>query len=399
MKLGIDILLTDDSLLKQLRGSRVALLGHPASVTSDCIHTLDALNKCSEINLVAAFGPQHGMKGDKQDNMIESDDYIDSVYNIPIFSLYGNVRRPAQQMIDIFDALIVDIQDVGTRIYTFITTLLYMLEACSENDKSVWILDRPNPAGRPIEGTILEPGWESFVGAGPIIMRHGLTLGEMAGWFVNYKKLSVDLKIIKMKGYEPEEAPGFGWPAELSWLNPSPNASSLNMARCYPGTVLFEGTNLSEGRGTTNALELVGAPDINFDRVLKRMNSVAGSWIKGCFIRQCWFEPVFDKYKGKLCLGIQLHTDNASYDHNTFKPYRLASLILKSVRLEYPDYSLWRDFPYEYETDRLAIDLICGGTFLREWVDDTDARPGDLDTQLSKDEKEWTDSMQKFLLY
>lgn len=399
MKLGVDVLLKDSNLLKKLKGKKLALLGHPASVTSDCIHTMDALNNFPEIDFTAAFGPQHGMKGDKQDNMIESEDYVDPIYNIPIFSLYANVRKPTQHMIDSFDILIIDIQDIGTRIYTFITTLLYMLEACSENGKSVWILDRPNPAGRPVKGSILEPGWESFVGAGPIIMRHGLTYGEMARWFVNWKKLSVDLKIIKMMGYEPDKAPGYGWPSELSWINPSPNASSLNMARSYPGTVLFEGTNLSEGRGTTSSLELVGAADIDFGMVLKRMYSLSEKWMKGCYIRQNWFQPTFDKFKGKLCSGLHIHTDNASYNHYKFKPYRLASLILKSIRLEYPDYKLWRDFPYEYEADRLAIDLLSGGTFLREWIDNPDAKPGDLEIRLSKDEKEWKTSIQEFLLY
>ena len=399
MKLGIDLLLTDQNLQKQLKGRRVALLGHPASVNNKCVHTIDSLNSCTDIKLVSAFGPQHGMKGDKQDNMIESDNYIDPKYNIPIFSLYGEHRRPTKQMMDIFDVLLVDIQDIGTRIYTFITTLSYILEACAENDKSVWILDRPNPVGRPVEGTILEQGWESFVGAGPLIMRHGYTIGEIAGWFVSVKNLDVDLNIIKMKEYEPETPPGFGWPNELSWVNPSPNASSLNMARCYPGTVLFEGTTLSEGRGTTTALELVGAPEINSDLIIKRMNLLAPEWLQGCLIRQCYFEPTFDQHFGKLCSGLQIHTDNSSYNHHIFKPYRLASLILKSIRIEYPDYPLWRDFLYEYETERLAIDFISGGTFLREWVDDVHAKSDDLEIRLSKDEKEWMEMRQEYLLY
>ncbi|MFC2118615.1 exo-beta-N-acetylmuramidase NamZ domain-containing protein [Bacteroidota bacterium] len=399
MKLGIDILLKDVNLLKQLKGRRVALLGHPASVTNKCVHTLDALTNCSNVNMVSVFGPQHGMRGDKQDNMIESDNYIDPKYNIPVFSLYGEHRRPTKQMMNTFDILLIDIQDIGTRIYTFITTLLYMLEACAENEKPVWILDRPNPAGRPVEGSILEPAWESFVGAGSIIMRHGLTFGEMARWFVSSKKLKIDLKIIKMIRYEPEKAPGYGWPDQLSWVNPSPNASSLNMARCYPGTVLFEGTTLSEGRGSTTALELVGAPDINFDLILKRMYSLAPDWVNGCLIRPCFFEPTFDLYVGQLCSGLQIHTDNSSYHHYNFKPYRLASLILKSIRIEYPDYPLWRDFSYEYETERLAIDLISGGTFLREWIDDSGAKPKDLEIRLSKDEEEWTTIRQEFLLY
>ncbi len=303
-------------------------------------------------------------------------------------------------MLDTFDVLLVDIQDIGTRIYTYVTTLLYMLEACAEHKKEVWILDRPNPIGRPVEGTILEPGWESFVGAAPIIMRHGLTFGELANWFVAKKKLDIDLKVIQMKNYKPEAGPGYGWPiSELSWVNPSPNASSLNMARCFPGTVLFEGTTLSEGRGTTTSLEIVGAPDLNFSAILRRMESLAPQWLTGCFLRQCCFEPTFHKYSQKLCAGIQIHTDNISYQHNQFKPYRLAALLLKAIRLEYPDYILWRDFFYEYETNKLAIDLLSGGTFLRNWVDDHNAVAMDFENRLIKDEQEWALIREPFLLY
>jgi len=394
MKLGIDQFLDNRSLRMQLKDRRVALLGHPASLTSECRHSLDALMEC--IPVVAAFGPQHGMRGDKQDNMIETDDYTDPQYGIPVFSLYGEVRYPTKEMMDTFDVLLVDIQDIGTRIYTYVTTLFYILEAA----KSVWILDRPNPVGRPIEGTLLEKGWESFVGAAPLIMRHGLTFGELAKWFVDLKKLDLDLRVVPMADYKPEAAPGFGWPLfELSWINPSPNASSLNMARCFPGTVLFEGTTLSEGRGTTTSLEVIGAPDIDFDLVLKRMMALQPEWLQGCFLRRCYFEPSFHKHVGKMCSGLQIHTDNAGYRHAQFKPYRLAALLLKAVRLEYPDYDLWRDFPYEYETERLAIDLLSGGTFLREWVDDPSVDPADFDEHLKKDEQAWAQIREPYLLY
>jgi len=311
MRLGIDVLLHDSTLLGKLAGRRVALLGHPASVTHECRHTLDALMACPEVRISAAFGPQHGMLGDKQDNMIESDDYVDPRYGIPVFSLYGKVRRPTDAMMETFDVLLVDLQDVGTRIYTFVTTLTYMLEACAEKGKSIWVLDRPNPAGRPIEGTILEPGWESFIGAGPMAMRHCMTVGEIARWWVDLRKLDVDLRIVAMEGYDPGEGPGFGWPlGELSWVNPSPNASSLNMARCFAGTVLIEGTTLSEGRGTTTSLELVGAPDVDFEALLYRMREMAPEWLGGCRIRPCHFEPTFQKHVGRLCSGLQIHTDN-----------------------------------------------------------------------------------------
>jgi uncharacterized protein YbbC (DUF1343 family) len=400
MNFGIDELLRNPELRKPLQGKRVALLGHPASVTSDMRYTLDALVDCPDVDVVAAFGPQHGMRGDKQDNMIESGDYTDPKYGIPIFSLYGEVRRPTDAMMQTFDVLLADVQDIGTRIYTFVTTLTYMLEACAAHGKSLWVLDRPNPAGRPIEGTILEPGWESFVGAGPLIMRHGFTYGEIAKWWVALKGLDVDQRIIPMAGYDPDAAPGYGWPVmERSWVNPSPNASSLNMARCFPGTVLYEGTMISEGRGTTTPLELVGAPDIDFEAILKRMNSLAPEWLRGCVLRPCFFEPTFHKHAHKMCSGLMIHTDNDLYRHGEFKPYRIAALILKAVRMEHPGYDIWRVFPYEYETERLAIDLLSGGTFLREWVDDPSATPADFDARLIPDEQAWVEIRKPYLLY
>ncbi len=400
MKLGIDKLLEDAGARAALKGKRVALIGHPASVTGNCQHSLDALAGCKDLKLSAAFGPQHGMRGDKQDNMIESDDYVDPALGIPIFSLYGTVRRPTQHMLDAFDVVLVDLQDVGTRIYTFVTTLCYMLEAAAKTGKSVWVLDRPNPAGRTMEGTILEPGWESFIGVGPLLMRHGLTMGEIAKWWVKERSLNVDLRVIPMEGYHPEAAPGYGWPVfELAWVNPSPNASSLNMARCFPGMVLFEGTTLSEGRGTTNPLELAGAPDVDFGRVLKRAQSFAPDWLAGCRARVCNFEPTFQKHKGRLCSGVQLHTDFAGYRPESFRSYRACALLLKALRLEYPDYKIWHHLEYEYEKDRLAIDLLSGSSFLREWVDNTSAQPEDFDQRLSADEKKWSKIRQPFLLY
>lgn len=400
MKLGIDRLLEEAELRHELSGRRVALLGHPASVTGDMRHTLDALAACPDLQLTAAFGPQHGMRGDKQDNMIESDDYVDPALGLPVFSLYGQVRRPTPAMLGTFDVLLVDLQDIGTRIYTFVTTLGYMLEAAAAHGKSVWVLDRPNPAGRPIEGTILEPGWESFIGVGPLIMRHGFTLGEFARWYVADKRLTLDLRVIPMEGYQPDAPPGYGWPVfELPWVNPSPNASSLNMARCFPGTVLFEGTTLSEGRGTTHSLELVGAPDVDFGRVLRRAEALAPQWLTGCRLRRCYFEPTFQKHQGRLCSGVQIHTDHAGYRPEAFHPYRLGALLLKAIRWEYPDYALWHRLPYEYETERLAIDLLSGGTFLRQWVDERSATPADFEARLVRDERAWAEIRQPFLLY
>jgi uncharacterized protein YbbC (DUF1343 family) len=398
IKFGIDRLLADPDLRVPLQGKRVALVAHPASVTENLTHSLDALIAAG-INVSAAFGPQHGIKGDQQDNMMETADETDPHYNIPIFSLYGEVRRPSGQMMSSFDVVLIDLQDLGCRIYTFITTLLFMLEEAAAHGKTVWVLDRPNPAGRPIEGLTLRPGWESFVGAGPIPMRHGLTLGELGHWFIDHFKLKVDYRVIEMAGYDPHAAPGHGWPQERVWINPSPNAANVNMARCYAGTVMIEGATLSEGRGTTRALELFGAPDIDADAVAREMRMLAPDWLKGCILRPCWFEPTFHKHVKQLCHGLHIHADHASYDHALFKPWRVQALAFKAIRKLYPDYDLWRDFPYEYAFGKLAIDVINGGPLLREWVDNPAATPDDLDAITIPDEKAWEAARQPYLLY
>ena len=400
MKFGIDRLLQSSALRQSLTGQRVALLAHPASVTADLTHSLDALAGLSDIRLSAAFGPQHGLRGDKQDNMMESPDFNDPMLGIPVFSLYGKVRRPTPVMMDCFDVLLVDLQDLGCRIYTFITTLRYVLEAAAQYNKRVVVLDRPNPAGRPVEGLTLHAGWESFVGAGPMPMRHGLTMGELALWFVRTLSLDVECEVLTMAGWAPGSGPGYGWPlGERTWINPSPNAPNLWMARCYAGTVMLEGTTLSEGRGTTRPLELFGAPDLEPRKLLAEMQSLAPRWLQGCRLRDCWFEPTFHKHQGRLCAGIQIHVEDGAYDHDAFRPWRLVALAFKALRRLQPDYQLWRDFPYEYEFDRLAIDLINGGEGLRLWVDDPEATPGDLEAQARKDETDWMAEQESVLLY
>jgi len=387
-------------LRKPLAGRRVALLAHPASVTHDLVHSLDVIAALGDIQLSAAFGPQHGLRGDKQDNMVESPDFNDPVHGIPVFSLYGEVRRPTSAMMEHFDVLLVDLQDVGCRVYTFVTTLRYMLEAAAQHGKSVWILDRPNPAGRPVEGLLLRAGWESFVGAGALPMRHGLTLGELARWFVQTLRLDVECEVVTMAGWKPARAPGYGWPLnERAWVNPSPNAANLSMARCYAGTVMLEGTTLSEGRGTTRPLERFGAPDLDPRAVIAAMESLAPQWMRGCRLRECWFEPTFHKHAGKLCAGVQIHVDDPAYDHDAFRPWRLVALAFKALRKLKPDYALWRNFPYEYERDRLAIDLINGSELLREWVDDPAATPADLEALAKRDEEAWCKTREAVLLY
>ena len=398
MKFGIDRLLADPALRAPLEGRRVALLAHPASVTEDLTHSLDAL-VASGLNVTAVFGPQHGVRGDLQDNMMESPDFTDPTYGMPVFSLYGEVRRPTGQSMGTFDVMLFDLQDLGCRIYTFITTLLYALEAAAEHGKSVWVLDRPNPAGRPVEGLTLLPGWESFVGAGPMPMRHGMTLGELGHWFIALKGLDVDYRVIELEGWGPDAGPGFGWPDDRIWINPSPNAPNINMARAYAGTVMLEGTNLSEGRGTTRPLELFGAPDVDARAVIAEMRRLAHDWLQGCALRDIWFQPTFHKHVGQLCNGVHIHAEGPFYDHNAFRPWRVQALGFKAIRRLYPDYDLWRDFPYEYEFGKLAIDVINGGPGLREWVDDAGTVPGDLDMVTVPDEAAWAEARRPYLLY
>ena len=401
VRFGLDRLLADPALRRPLAGRRVALLAHPASVTRELTHSLDALAALPDLTLSAAFGPQHGLRGDKQDNMVESPDYTDPLLGIPVFSLYGEVRRPTAAMMDTFDVLLVDLQDLGCRIYTFITTLRYVLEEAAKHGKTVWVLDRPNPAGRPVEGTLLRDGWESFVGAGALPMRHGMTMGELADWFVATLKLDVDWRVIDMEGWQPDAAPGYGWPlGERTWINPSPNAPNLWMARAYAGTVMLEGTTLSEGRGTTRPLELFGAPGLDARALIATMRALAPDWLAGCVLRECWFEPTFHKHAGTLCNGVHIHVeDPAHYQHAAFRPWRVQALAFKALRRLHPDYPLWRDFGYEYEHDRLAIDLINGSPLLREWVDDANATPADLDALAAPDEAAWLDTRRPFLRY
>ncbi|MEP0191032.1 MAG: DUF1343 domain-containing protein [Erythrobacter sp.] len=403
---GIDRLLADQSALDELKGRRVALVAHPASVTADLTHSLDALIGAG-VNVTSAFGPQHGLKGDKQDNMVETQDELDPAYQIPIFSLYGEVRRPTGQMMSSADVFLFDLQDLGCRIYTFVTTLLYLLEEAAKAGKEVWVLDRPNPAGRPVEGTMLVPGQESFVGAAPMPMRHGLTLGEMGHWFIAHFGLDVSYRVVAMQGWEPDAGDasvgsGYGWPSSRIWVNPSPNAASVNMARCYAGTVMIEGATLSEGRGTTRPLEvLFGAPDVDAKAVLAEMQKLAPHWLAGTALRDCWFEPTFHKHQGKLCNALMLHAEGPHYSHDLFKPWRAQALAFKAIRRLYPDYDLWRgkDFKYEYTNDVLAIDVINGGPSLREWVDSPNATPDDLDALAAHDEAAWIVDVREHLLY
>lgn len=399
IQLGLENFLKNKSLQKKLKGKRVALVAHPASVDHELTHSIDLL--ASKVNLTCAFGPQHGMRGDKQDNMIESDDFLDPKHQIPIFSLYGKVRRPTPKMLEHFDVILFDLQDVGCRIYTFLTTLFYVMEDCAKAGKSVWVLDRPNPAGRPVEGNYLESAFYSFVGGAEIPMRHGLTLGEAGLWYQHKMGLDLDYQVVKMTGYKPEKAPEFGWPiGDLSWVNPSPNMPRLTTARMYAGTVLIEGTRLSEGRGSTIPLELIAGPDIDGEALVAATKKILPpKYLKGVKLRPCFFEPTFQKHAKKLCSGLQIHIDQKDYKHKDFKPYRITVAALKAVRQLYPKHEIWLPPPYEYETVKMPIDILSGNSKLREFVDDPAAKFKDFDAWLAADEKKWLKERTPFLLY
>ena len=273
-----------------------------------------------------------------------------------------------------------------------------MMEAVSP-EQEIWVLDRPNPAGRPVEGHYLDMHFQSFVGAAPIVMRHGLTLGEAALWYKDLRKLSsCKLHVVGMNGYKMSEGPGFGWP-DRSWVNPSPNIPRLSAARTYAGTVLIEGTQLSEGRGTTIPLEIFGAPKLNVTAILKDMKTNAPEVFKGCVVRPAYYEPTFHKFKGELCAAVQIHVDGSFYRHEDFKPYRFVTLFFKSVRRIHADFPIWRDPPYEYEKEKMPIDILSGNSKLREWVDQSAPKVSEWMDSLKGDETRWLAERKPFLMY
>jgi len=305
-----------------------------------------------------------------------------------------------------FDILLFDLQDVGVRVYTFLTTLCYLLEDLQRwPEKELWVLDRPNPTGRAVEGLRLEPGWESFVGAVPVPMQHGLTLGEMALWFHATKGLSTRLTVVPMTGWGPAD-PREAWPRERVWVLPSPNMPGLYTARAYPGTVMVEGASLSEGRGTTRPLSVVGHPEVDWAKVVSdvgRECRMTGGEdrtpLSGCRIRFISFQPTFHKHAGRLTPGIELVTEGSFYDPAAFRPYRLVAALFKAIRRRYPEIRLWTDPPYEYEFERRPIDVITGGSRLREWVEKRDFDWQGFDETMSREEAAWRTESEPFRLY
>ena len=362
---GLELLLSDPPA--SLRGARLGLIAHPASVLPDLTHAADALASHPGLDLRALFGPQHGARGEKQDNMIESAHYCDPRTGVPVHSLYGAVRKPTAEMLEGLDALLFDLQDVGVRVYTFVWTMALAMQACGERGVRFVVLDRPNPVGSLREGCVLRPGFESFVGLFPVPLRHGLTAGEMARTLVGAMGVECDLEVISCAGLRRDS-----WLDEtgLPYVMPSPNLPTLDSCAVYPGTVLLEGTNLSEGRGTTRPFEIVGAPYLDADELAARLNARR---LPGVSFRACWFEPTFQKHAGMLCGGVQFHVS----DRRSFKPVHATIALLRDAMDLSGGAFRWREPPYEYEAIKPPIDILWGSTELREQLD-AGAQPEDI---------------------
>lgn len=339
-----------------LRGLRLGLLCNAASVDHELVHARQRLRAAFGDRLIQIFSPQHGLFAERQDNMIESDHRSDPSLGLPVYSLYSQTRKPTREMLDPIDVLVVDLQDVGTRVYTFIYTLSYCMEAAHRHGKKVVVLDRPNPiGGQLVEGNCLDPAWSSFVGRYPMPMRHGMTIGELALMFNQAFGIGCDLEVVPLKGWRREMS--FDQTG-LQWVAPSPNMPSPISALVYPGQVIWEGTNVSEGRGTTQPFELFGAPYIDPEKVAAGMDMAA---LPGMVMRPMEFEPTANKWQGRICRGFQLHV----IDPVRFRPYKTSLALLQAVMGCHPEAFQWKMPPYEYEYERMPIDLIIGDRTIR----------------------------------
>jgi len=397
MNFALDTLLLNKDLQKKLQNKKIGLLANPASTDKNLIHSVDCLVKIG-INLKLLIGPQHGIRGEKQDNMIESPDHVDQRTSLPVFSLYGKNRRPCEDLLSQIDLIIIDLQDLGCRIYTYETTLLYMLEACAEAKKSVLILDRPNPIGRKIGGFQLEKEFISFVGAQEKMpFQHGLSLAELALYFKKTKNLALQLEIIKYDNFDTSQR---AWPdGKRPWVNPSPNIPRLSSAEVFPGSVLIEGTFLSEARGSTRPLESVSNPIFDAEKILNSFEKKYPSLFSQALFRPFFFEATFQKHQGTLCEGIFIHTDYENFNIHNFDAFLIFSCLLKEFHQQHPDQKLWHNNEYEYEKDKLAIDLIAGTKKLRNWVEESHSSLEDLQKLMIKEHQEWKEERKSYLLY
>ena len=365
VKTGLDVILEEKR--DDLKNGNLALLCNPASVDNNYLHARLAIENTYPGSLKALFSPQHGFFAEKQDNMIESGHIVDNVLDIPVFSLYGDARVPDDNMFDGIETLLIDIQDVGTRVYTFIYTISYCMEVAKKLNKKVIILDRPNPVnGNSIEGNFIEDNYRSFVGRYPIPMRHGLTVGEIALLFNEEFNIGCDLEIVKMENWERDM---YYKDTGVKWVIPSPNMPTPDTANVYPGQVILEGTNVSEGRGTTQPFEIFGAPYIDTDRLLKEIEN-----IKGVFFRDVVFEPTSNKWAGERCFGFQIHiTDLSEYNS-----YETTIRILRAIIKNHGDDFEWKQPPYEYEFRKKPIDMILGSRKIREKIENLNHSVDDI---------------------
>lgn len=386
---------------KSLSVAKVGIVANQASVNSNLQTVVSLLHEAEECNLTCILAPQHGYFGEKQDNMIEATQQVDHVTKLPIRSLYGkNKLRPDKNSLNDLDVIIYDLQDVGVRIYTFVSTLLYLMQLCQEEDKKLILLDRPNPIGRQVDGFLLSRDFESFVGAAPIPLQYGLTVGELAKWYQkNYTLNNLDLEIVPMKNYKCGRQEGVcNWPKEhLHWVPPSPNLPTLEATRCYPGTVLLEGTLLSEGRGTTLPLHQFGAPQLDVSAVLEEMKSYDKNLVTSMPLRVCYFEPTYHKFTGENCSGLQIMTGDHCYKNDN-RPFLLMACFFKAIKKVQPELMNWRQPPYEYEYERLPIDLINGNEKLKKWIDEG-GQMKELSNELEVDHKSWLQNIEDVLMY
>ena len=377
VKAGIDIF--EKNLPRRLKGTRVGLLVQPASVNRGLEHTAGLIQKSRKIELKTLFGPQHGIRGETQDNMVEWEGFQDKQTGLTVFSLYGNSRKPTPEMLKDIDMLIIDLQDIGSRYYTFIWTMELCMQACMEMKKSVVVLDRPNPiGGHMTEGPLLNEQYSSFVGQRPLPVRHGMTIGEIGNYLHNEFYPSLDSHVLAMQGWERKMwFDGTGLP----WVMPSPNMPTLDTAMVYPGMCLLEGTNLSEGRGTTRPFEIFGAPFIEPDLLVNRLNEYN---LSGIIFRPMYFQPTFQKHMGELCGGAQMHVT----DREKFRPFKTGVAVIKAIHSLYQNQFAWKQPPYEYEYEKMPVDILSGTDRLRRDIEN--------DVSLDRMEAWWREECMQF---
>ncbi|MDA2923264.1 DUF1343 domain-containing protein [Acidobacteria bacterium AH-259-L09] len=377
VKSGLEVFL--EERLDLIKGKRVGIIVNPSSVSSQLEHTLDLLFNHPEIELTTILGPQHGVRGETQDNMIEWEDYRDLMTQLPVYSLYGNRRSPAERMLANVDTVIFDLQDVGARYYTFIYTMALAMKSCRERGKSFIVLDRPNPInGIDVEGTVLDPNFSSFVGLYPLAVRHGMTVGELALYFNQEFHINCELQVVKMREWKREM---FFEDTALPWVLPSPNIPTVDTSIVYPGMCLLEGTNISEGRGTSRPFEFSGAPWVEPHEMVRRLSQMD---LPGTVFRPLYFVPTFHKWSKQMVGGVQIHVLN----RKIFRPFRTGLALLKVYREMGEDHFQWKAPPYEYEHEKLPFDILCGTDQVRKQIE--------AGASLEELEESWASELEKF---